>query len=1175
MTQQHGTTPQGDARSVPVEEVVTAVWASVLGVETPDPEANFFALGGNSLQGARMVGRLREELGIRIPLSALFESQTAAALAARIEELREEAPRTGVTIPLFAERTGQTLHAPASFAQQRLWLEEHLQGPSARYNVPAAVEIEGELDVAALGQAFQTLVDRHEVFRTVIRAVAGVPQQVVEASQELTVAVVDLSGEAEEEQEELLVERLMASAQRPFDIEKGPLLRAELYRLEEQWHVLLMNMHHAITDIHSFELAVSELLELYAVASKGGLPEATVPALQYADFAAWQRRTIGDAAFDEQLEYWKEQLRGPLPVLDLPTDLTPQGAPSGQGGTVALELPRAVSRRVRELAKENDSTPFMTVLTLVTALLHRYSGQTDIVVGTPSANRDLPELDGMLGYFLNTLALRCDLSDDPTVLGLLDQVRERTLAAYAHQDVPFERVVNAVATDRSGLQPLFRVMLAYQQEMESPQVPGLTVTDVDLDRNGAKFDLVFAVTETEFTFRLVLEYNTDLFVEDKAWGILEHLRTLAADAVTTPTKRLSDLDILPEDERLKLESWSSARCGPYPTDSYLHHMFEEQTRRTPDATAIENGETRLTYRQLDQRADLLAAALRARGVTTDHLVGLCAEPSAELVAGILGVLKAGAAYVPIDPLAPAERMAYLVQDSGLRVLVTTAGMYSHLPEAAFAGVDVVYAEEPGPAADGTAPAAPGGRLPGSALDTEQLVYLMYTSGTTGRPKGVGLQHSAITPWMRWAQDVRPFGEGTRVVHNLSYHFDWSVEQMFHALTSGACLVMLPLEVRADSEATARFINEQAINVLYLTPTQMRALAGVGVTMPTLRHVSMGGENLSGDLVARTREVVSPDCLIWNEYGPTETAGVALAGRMVDESEDRASMPLGELVSNASCAVVDRWGNQQPISVPGELLIGGDGVARGYHNRPGLTAERFAPDPSRPGRRLYRTGDMVRWLPSGEMEFLGRTDHQVKIRGVRVELEEIESVLRSHPGVANVLVALEADERLVAYLVPAPDSRPKDSDLRTHMAPKLPLMMQPSVLVWLDSMPMSPTGKVDRSRLPRPTAQAPADVVVVPPSTETEHAVAAAWKAVLGLDGVDVHTNFFELGGDSLNLLAVVERLRDSQDLEIPMRAVVDTPTIAGLAAQIDTLRWTVRSRVSVVDTTGERELGEL
>ncbi|MFH9990907.1 amino acid adenylation domain-containing protein [Streptomyces luteogriseus] len=1173
MTSQDGTGPQGDTHTPSVTDVVTSVWASVLRIDRPNPDANFFALGGNSLQGARMVGRLREELGIRIPLSALFESQTAAELAARIEDLRGDAPRTGVTVPPFTERTGATFHAPASFAQQRLWVEEHILGPSSRYNVPAAVEIEGDLDVAALRLALQTLVDRHEPFRTAIRAVGGVPHQVVEATVELPLEIVDLQGEPDEQREQVLVDRIAASAQRPFDVERGPLLRAELYRLEDQWHVLLVNMHHAITDIHSFELAVAELLELYATAAKGSVPPAEPPALQYADFAAWQRRTVGDAAFDAQLEYWKECLRGPLPVLDLPTDLTPQGSPSGRGATVAVELPRAVSRRIREVARQNDATPFMTVLTLVAALLHRYSGQTDIVVGTPSANRDLPELEGMLGYFLNTLAVRCDLSGDPTVLELLGGVRERTLGAYAHQDVPFERVVNAVATDRSGLQSLFRVMLAFQQELPSPQLPGLTVTDVDLDRNAAKFDLVFSVTETETTYRVALEYNTDLFVEDRAWRILDHFRTLAADAVAVPTKRLSGLRVLPEEEQRQIESWSRARCGPYPTDTFLHHMFEEQVRRTPEAVAVESGDARVTYRELNRRADLLAASLMERGVSTDHLVGLCAEPSVDLLAGILGILKAGAAYVPVDPLAPVDRMTHLVEDSGLRVLVTTAELHPQLPAAALDGVDVVHAGTAGPAGDeGT---APGARRPDPAVDPAQLVYLMYTSGTTGRPKGVGLPHTAVTPWMRWAQDIRPIGEGTRVVHNLAYHFDWSVEQMFHALTSGACLVMLPLDVRADPEATARFLNEHDIHMLYLTPTQMRALTGVGVALPTLRHVSLGGENLSGDLVARIREVVSPECLVWNEYGPTETAGVALAGRMGHAAEDRASMPLGELVSNASCAVVDRWGNQQPIGVPGELLVGGDGVARGYRNRPGLTAERFAPDPARPGRRLYRTGDTVRWLPGGEMEFLGRTDHQVKIRGVRVELEEIESVLRGHPGVANAVVVLEPGERLVAYLVPAPQGGPDDPELRSYLAPKLLAVMQPAVFVRLDAMPTSATGKVDRARLPRPTDQPPAEVVVVPPSTETEHAVAAAWSEVLKLDVVDVNTTFFELGGDSLTLLSVVERLRRSQDLEIPVRAVVDTPTVAGLAARIDTLRWTLGSRETSVDTTGARELGEL
>ncbi|MFF7636223.1 amino acid adenylation domain-containing protein [Kitasatospora sp. NPDC008050] len=1152
-----------------VVDVVSDVWTAVLRTGIPGPDANFFALGGNSLQGARVISRLREELGLRIPLSVLFEAQTLARLATAIEGMRETAPGAAMTIEPLGERSDDVFHAPTSFTQQRLWVDEHIQGPSSRYNIPVASELVGPLDVTALGQAVQALADRHEVFRTTIKAVDGVPEQVIRAHLDLPLTVVDLREEPPEQQEQVLADLLLDSAQRPFDVEQGPLLRVELYRLDEQWHVLLINLHHIITDVHSFGIAMSELLELYAAAAGGTPPVIEKPAVQYADYAAWQRRTVSGAALDRQLDYWKAQLRGPLPVLDLPTDLPPRESTTSRGASVDIELPRAVSRRIRELSKENNATPFMTMFTLLNVLLSRYSGQTDIVVGIPSANRDLPELESMLGCFLNTLALRSDLSGDPTLTELLGRVRARMLEAFVRQDVPYERVVNAISTDRSSRQAPFRVMLAFQHEVPAPELAGLTVTDVDLDLNlkAVKFDLVFRVVETEFTYRLALDYNTELFVEEKAWRILEHLSVLAADAVAAPAKRLSDLTILPDGERRQLEQWSTAACGPYPTDLFLHRLFEEQVLRTPEADAVESGDDRVSYRELDRRAARLAAELTARGIGTDDLVGLCADPSVDLMVGILGILKAGAAYVPIDPLSPVDRMSYVVADSAMKVLVTTPQLRDQLPAAVLASVDAVTCDIAGSGAvrkDGSTGdddrepdrepdgAQGGAREPAS--HPSQLVYLMYTSGTTGNPKGVGLPHTAITPWIQWAQDTRPIGPGTRVVHNLSYHFDWSVEQMFHALTAGACLVMLPREVRADGRATARFINERSIHLLYLTPTQMRGITDAGIGMPTLRHVSMGGENLDADLVARTRGVVSAQCEIWNEYGPTETAGAALVGRMGDEPVERSSMPLGELIANASCAVVDRWGNLQPIGVPGELWIGGDGVARGYRNRPALTADRFAPDPARPGRRLYRTGDLVRRLPNGEMEFLGRVDSQVKIRGVRVELEEIESVLRGHPEVTNAVVVLEPDQRLVAYAVRTPGSELDEAALRAHLAPKLPIVMQPAVFMWLDAIPLSPTGKVDRQRLPRPEAAPVSKPTVAPPTTETERTVAAAWAEVLKLDVVDVRANFFESGGDSFSLLAVVSRLRTEFELDIPVRALVDTPTVATLAARIEALR---------------------
>ncbi len=1149
---------RADADRAALADVVARVWAEVLKVDAVDRGTNFFALGGNSLQGARVIGRLREELDVRIPVRFLFDAQTVVGLAEEIDRLREGGAASLSTIGPALDRGTGPFRAPTSFAQRRLWVEEQVLGPGAAYTVPFAVEVEGPLDVDALRAAVADLVRRHEVFRTGFEPLGGVPVQVVQPTLPEPFEVVDFSHLAGAGAERAVADHLVAATRRPFDIRRPPLLRVELLRVEPEFAVLFLAMHHLITDARSFEVVAAELLDAYR-ARVEGLPPAPPPRLHYADFAAWQQRTVDQASFDEQVDYWRNRLAAPRPVLDLTTDLAPPAERTGAGATEAVPLTRAMSRGLRALARKNGATPFMVVLAGFTALLHRYTGQTDVIVGTPTDSRDTPELADMPGFFVNTVALRCDASGDPAFTDLLARVREVVLGAFAHRDVPFERVLKAVSATRSGPDRLFSVLLAYQHEPPRPALPGLDVVPLDLDTGTAKFDLSIVVTETESGHRLAVEHSTELFTADTARRLLDHLRVLLEGAVATPSARLSELPVMSAGERDLVESWAVSGYGPYPVGATLHGMVEEQARRTPDAVAVRCGDARLTYAELDRRAAAVASVLAARGAGPERFVGLYAEPSVDLVVGLLGILKSGAAYVPVDPLAPTERLRFVAADSGAVAFVTTAALRDALP---LEGVEVVcFGEE----------AAGDGAVPGPVAP-DQLAYLMYTSGSTGRPKGVAVAHGQVTPLLHWARENMPLGDGGGVLQHLAHFFDWSVEEIFHPLVSGACLVVCPPAVKADPAATAALITEGGVTALYTTPSQMRGFVAAGIPLPTLRHLSFGGEKLTEDLVAATHALVSPECLVWNGYGPTECS-VSVAAEPVPPAAGRRSAPLGKPLANATCRVVDEWGDPVPVGVPGELWLGGDGVARGYHGRPDLTAERFVPDPTRPGKRAYRSGDLARRLPDSGLEFLGRLDQQVKLRGVRVELGEVESVLREHPSVADAAVVLdEPGQRLVGYLV---GEAVDETAVRAHLSRALPGYLQPAVLVPVPALPRTGTGKVDRAALPRPEAAVAGRAPGRAPSTDTERAVAAVWTGRLGHDGFDADTNFFAAGGDSLMLLTVVEDLSREFKVEIPVRTLIDAPTVAALATRVELLLWASGSTVDDVGATGEREVGEL
>jgi amino acid adenylation domain-containing protein len=1161
-----------------LEQMIAATWAETLGAERLGAETNFFALGGTSLQVARVILQLQEKLRLEIPVRSLLDNLTIAGLAREIEALqRTGGARAAAVIGPALERTGGELRAPTSHAQRALWLIDQIQGASAIYNIPAAVEVEGALDVAVLERALAHLVERHEMLRTTFAAAGGVPEQVVHPRIALPLSRIDLRVLPEEERQIRAIDHVVEAARALFDLAAGPLFRVDVLQLTDEWHVLFFNMHHIITDGRSVAVFIAELLEAYAALASGRRPALPPFAVSYADFAAWQQASVDEPAIDEQVRYWKERLREPLAALELPTDLVRPPAPSGRGATESVVLPRPAVRALRDLARRNGATLFMTVLSALGILLHRYSGQADVVVGTPSANREHPELERMLGYFVNTLALRLDLSGEPTFLDLLASVREVALGAYAHQDVPFERVVNEVGVDRGAQQPIFQVMLAFQEETPPLSLPGLRIAQLDLDTDTAKFDLTLLVTEIDSALRLSLEYSTDLFVAATARRMLDHLQVVLEGVVETPGALVSELGMLTAAEREQIAAWSSAGGERYPTDRTLHGLFSEQVERTPDAVAVEDGATTLTYRELDRRANRVALELRGRGVRPEQFVGLCFERSSALVTAILGVLKAGAAYVPMDPTAPAERFAFMVRDTAMPLVVAGASVRHRLP---VEGVPVVCLDEESFDAgeDGASDLAPDG-----AGDASRLAYLMYTSGSTGVPKGVQVTHGQVTPVVLWGHDAIGLGPTDRVLQYLSYFFDWSVYEIFVALTSGARLVVVPVEAWLDPAVAVALVNERSVTALHITPTQMQGLVAVGTPMPSVRALVLGAEKLPFDLAARSRALVAGDCRLYNMYGPTECAIISATATVTDAPAEHgmrlASVPIGPPAANTTCSVEDAYGNPQPVGVPGELVLGGGSVARGYLNRPDLTAERFRPDPAAPGGRVYRTGDLARWLPDGQIEFLGRLDHQVKFRGVRVELGEIERSLEQHGAISDAVVTVdvtpEGDQRLVAYVVPAGGADVDEGEVRVFLGGKLPLYMLPSEIVRLDALPHTPNGKVDRQALPRPVRAAAAQVAVQAPRTALEETVARAWGEALGFEVTDVNTSFFNLGGSSLQVVGVISALRETLGLEIPLRALFDAPTIADLTAHVELLQWTVESQRAPVDTSGDREEGEL
>lgn len=1084
------------------------------------------------------------ESRITPPGTGLSAAQRAL-LERRLHGGSNSAPRS----PLIPRRAHHG-PVPPSFAQQRLWFLHQLEPQSPLYNMPMAVLLSGRLDVEALRRALNAIVARHEVLRTRFDAADGIPVQVVCEEVAVKLRVVGLREWPDDAVREAEVQRLLnEEARRPFDLTRDLLLRAVLLRLDETEHVLLITMHHIASDGWSWGVLCQELAAFYESFTEGGrAPLAELP-IQYADYAVWQRQWMRGPVLEKQLGYWKKQLAGMPDGIELPTDRPRPAAPTFQGRWESLDLPARLNEQLHELGRREGATLFMTLLAAFMTLLHRYTRQTDLLVGTPVAGRTHKETEGLIGFFVNTLVLRGNLAGDPAFREVLERVRETTIEAFTHQDLPFDKLVEELRPERRpGHQPVLQVMFVLQNTpAPGRQLAGLTMTPMELDTGTAKFDLTLAVEEGAGSLTAAMEYNSDLFDGATVARMLGHWRTLLEGIVAHPDRRVSELPLLDEPERRRLLVEWNATATDYPREKTIPQLFEEQVEQTPDALALIFDEQRLTYRELNARANQLAHQLRALGAGPESLVGVCMERSVELVVGLLAILKAGGAYVSLDPTYPKERLALMLADAGPHVILTQTQLTACLPEQP--ARLVCLGAEPQAASNTTpAPNPAGGATP------ESLAYVSFTSGSTGRPKGVCVPHRGVVRLVR----------GTNYAHLAADEvflqlapvaFDASTLEIWGALLNGARLVMFPPQAPTLGEI-GEAIQRHGVTTLWLTAGLFQQMIEEQCeSLRDVRQLLAGGDVLSVPHVRRALKSL-PCCRLINGYGPTENTTFTCCHEITDGSLARGSVPIGRPIANTQVYVLDEHLQPVPAGIPGELYTGGDGLARGYLNRPELTAERFVPHPfsNDSNARLYKTGDLVRWLPDGSLEFLGRIDQQVKIRGFRVELGEIEAVLGGHPGVRECVVIARQDtsggKRLVAYVV-GQQPAPAAGELRQFLHDRLPAYMLPAAFVFLESLPLSPNGKVDRSALAATDAARPdLKKEFVPPRNPTELRLAKIWEDVLGVQPVGVADKFFELGGHSLLAVRLLARIEKGFEKKLPLAAVFQFPTIEELAKVI-------------------------
>jgi amino acid adenylation domain-containing protein len=1067
--------------------------------------------------------------------------------------LEDEGIELFQTIPRRENRATASL----SFSQQRLWFLHQLEPSSPAYNLPRVFRLLGSLDVAVLERSLSEVVRRHEALRTTFELVEGEPVQVVNPARPVKIASVDLRALPSAERDEQVRRLAVEESQRAFDLANDALLRFTLLLLDEADQVLLFTMHHIVSDEWSTGIFIREvgtLYESFMLGQPSPLPELPI---QYADYAQWQRDWLQSRELEQHLDYWKGQLDGELPLLEMQTDRPRPLVQTFNGASKSLSLGAPLSEAVRSLSRQEDVTLFITLYAALSALLHRYTGQEDILVGSPIAGRNRAEVEGLIGFFVNTLVMRADLSQSPSFRDLLRQAREVALGAYAHQDLPFELLVKELQPERSlSHTPFFQVVFAVraaQREDLRLSGTGLELRPLRFATESAKFDLFLSVEDTGRELHANLTYNSDLFDAATIERMLEHYRILLEGAIAQPEQPVAKLPLLTDGERQQIVFDWNLTGTEQQGDGSIHRLFESHVERTPEAVAVVYREEELTYAELNRRANQLAHYLRSVGVGVETRVGICVERSLEMLVGLLGILKAGAAYVPLDAEYPQERLSFLLHDSGVQVVLVSDQTRESLPEhdARVVRLDAERHEI----------AKHSAANPDCDVRGDNLAYICYTSGSTGIPKGVEVMHRGVLRLVCHVDYVE-LDETQCTMQLAPLAFDASTFELWGALLNGGRSVLYP-ERRPALRELGAAIRKYGVRTMWLTASLYNAMIDEAPDeLAGLEQLLIGGEALSVAHVQKGVQHLTRTQII-NGYGPTEATTFTCCYRIPKENRQwHGGIPIGRPISETQVYVLDRHLNPVPVGVSGELYIGGDGLARGYLNRAELTAERFLPHPfsTQTGARLYRTGDLVRYLPDGTLEFLGRIDTQVKVRGYRIELGEIEAVLLSHPAVrAAVVVAREeeaGDKRLVAYVV-MEEASVAAGELRGYLKEKLPEYMLPSAFVMLDELPLTANGKIDRRALPAPEGvRAELAGAFVAPRTPVEEMVTDVWRDVLGIERIGVDDNFFELGGHSLLATTVVTRLRDVLKVELPLRAIFETPTVRHLAELIETAQRT-------------------
>ena len=1045
-----------------------------------------------------------------------------------------------------------TFTSCASFAQQRLWFLDQLEPGTAAYNLPRAFRILGPLDNDILKRSMQAVVQRHASLRTVFESVYGEARQVVLSDVVVEIPVFDLSDVPELDREAEALRIVAAEGKKAFDLKEGPLLRCVLVRLQQDDHILLLLMHHIITDGWSIAILFREITACYAAFVKGDATTFSELPIQYADYAQWQREYMNADVLANKIQHWKDKLAGAQSVLELPLDYARPTGMGWHGATEEASFDASTLAQMKAVAQAENATLFMLALAAFQALLWRYTNQESVLVGTPVAARNEVEFENMIGLFVNTLVFRADFQRNITFRELVRQVRSYALDAYTHQDVPFEKLVEALVPQRSlDTHPLFQVMFTFQNIPKQVfQIPGLTIKEIAFEAGIAKFDLSVEVWD-DGEFHCQFEYRSDLFEQASMRRMLVHFENLLNAALQNPDARIAELPMMSAEERQQLLVEWNRTSAEYPRDLTIPQAFENQTQRTPDATALLFEGRSWTYREINENANRLACTLAKRGIGQGSLVGIFLDRSPEMVVALMGVLKAGAAYVPLDPAHPLDRTRVLLQDAGLSSVVTSSGMRDRLPSEAHQVV--ILDQDEDLRSEITKNYA-------AVTSSEQRPYVIYTSGSTGMPKGVEGTHRASMNRFAWMWQAYPFQPDDVCCQKTNLGFVDSIWEIFGPLLAGIPNVMIPQATVRDPELFLQTLARERVSRIVLVPSQLRTLLehapNLGERVPRLRLWTCSGELFPAELAQRFHAAF-PQATMLNIYGSSEVAADATCHE-VCERDFAASVAIGRPISNTEVYLVDECWNPVPIGIRGEIYIGGEGLARGYLNRPKLTAERFVSNWLAPEQspRLYRTGDLGRFRNNGEIEYLGRVDSQIKLRGQRVELGEIESILVGHSAVREAVVAVEGEaeeQRLSAYLVlHAGANEVGAGELRRYVRSKLPEHMVPSSYCRIEQLPLLPSGKVNRGALAGCGGTVLAEGEEwVGPRTETEAELAKIWEELLKVQRVGVEQNFFELGGHSLLVLQMTARMRRVMEVEMPVRSVFENPTIAGLAREVE------------------------